>query len=314
MILNGKNQLGLAFDGYMQDEVFNMHYQKYLANEPDLEIKIGATRQVEDLFSDANNNNYVFRQTAIDMASRIKLDKGKFEDLSFIAEKLPVKKCTYLMGKGKFYRWFRWDETGDIMVICIKLTPVDESVQGEVDKTMQILSGMSDKEVKDLINRKKAEGKLTPYEYGAAMAAINNKDLKQHASNGIFYYLWGIKKTDDGYRLNFPPDERNEDFDNDMMEFVRLLIFTELTDVETVHLGPNQSSGTKKQGKYLNNSNKNIRVIDSSWNKILIKGQTFSVSGHIRLQPYGPGMKYRKPIFIDEYDKDGYTRNALKEV
>lgn len=310
MILNGKTQLGLAFDRFMQDELFRLHYDKYISKEEDPAILIESVAQVQDLFSNERNQNYVFRQTAIDMAGKIKLDMGKYEDLSFLVEKLPVKKRTFLMGKEKFYRWIRLAEDGDVAVLCVKLCPPEEHLKEEIEETRRKFSGMKKSEIKALIDENKANGTLSEYEYQAALSALVNKDLDQHISNGIFYYMWGIK---DG-KLHFPPDERNEDFYNEMMEFTRLLIFTELVDVETVELGPKQSTGTRKQGKWLNESNGNIKIVDSSWNKILVKGQSFSVTGHVRMQPCGPGLKYRIPIWIDEFQKEGYTRNALKQT
>ena len=309
MILNGKTQLGLAFDKYMQDEIFNMHYQKYLAVDPDIDRRANGVAQVLDLFNNEGNQNYVFRKTVTDIASKIKLDKGKFEDLTFLTDKLPRKKCTYLMGSDKFYRWFRWEDSSDISVVCIKMIPPEPKEAAEIDNMKKLLELPKDQIIK-LIDQKKSEGKLTPYEYNFVKSALDNKDYKNHAQKGIFYYLWGIK---DG-KLHFPPDERNEDFYKEMMEFTKLLIFTELTEVETVELGPKQSSGTRKEGKWLNDTNKNVKVIDSSWNKVLIKGQSFNVTGHVRLQPFGPGMKHRKPIWVEEFEKEGYTRNALKEV
>lgn len=309
MILNGKTQLGLAFDKYMQDELFKLHYDKYIGFERDPKVLLAATAQVLDLFKDERNQNYVFRQTAIEMASKIKLDMGKFEDLSFLVEKLPVKKRTFLMGKDKFYRWMRLAEDGDVIVLCVKMCPPDEHLIPEIQATKEAFKGLSQEQVKKLIESKKEDGTLSEYEYQAALSALVNKDFNNHISNGIFYYMWGIK---DG-KLHFPPDERNEDFDNEMLEFVRLLIFTELIETEIVELGPKQSAGTRKQGKWLNESNHNVKIVDSSWNKILVKGQSFSVTSHIRLQPYGPGLKYRKPILIEEYQKNGYIRGAKKD-
>jgi hypothetical protein len=308
MILNGKTQLGLAFDKYMADEIFNMHYDKYISQEQDFVIKTIASEQVKDLFNNENNKNYIFRQTALDIASKIKLDKGKFEDLSFITDKLPAKKCTYLMGRDKFYRWFRWGEGTDIMVICVKFSEIEN--KEEADQVKGFFKGMTQNKISKLIEDFKSSGKMSQYEYEVVMSALTEKDFSQHIGNGIFYYMWGIKNG----RLHFPPDERNQDFYDEMMLFTKLLIFTELSDIETIDLSPKQSSGTKKQGKILNESNKNVRVIDSSWNKILVKGQSFNVRGHVRLQPYGPGLKFRRLQYIDEFEKQGYTRNALKET
>lgn len=310
MILNGKNQLGLAFDRYMQDELFNMHYKKYIAHLTNPEIKLAAVAQIQNLFSNIDNHNYLFRNTAIDIASRIKIDKWKLEDFSFITDNLPKKKCTFLMGDKKFYRWLRWDDSSDIIVICVKLTDPDEEYKDEIKSMKEFFSGMTPEQIKQLIEKKHNDGSLSDYEYKAAMSAVVNKNFNNHLESGMFYYMWGIKNG----KLSFPENEKNEDFFNEMMEFVKLLTFTELSELETVVVAPKQSAGTKKQGKVLNESNTNVTIVDSSWNKILIKGDSFRVSGHLRFQRYGENKSKVKLIYIDEFEKSGYTRNAIKET
>ena len=49
MILNGKTQLGLAFDRFMQDELFRLHYDKYISKEEDPAILIESVAQVQDM-------------------------------------------------------------------------------------------------------------------------------------------------------------------------------------------------------------------------------------------------------------------------
>jgi hypothetical protein len=308
MILNGKNQLGLAFDKFAQDDLLSLHYEKYIAYGNDLKVKALAYAQIESLLSDEGNKNYVFRNTALDIASNIKLDKGKFEDLSFITEKLKAKKCTYLMGRHKFFRWFRWGEDSDLMVICVKLTEPDEDAKKEIAENKTMLSGMNEKQIKELIVEKKRNGLINDKEYKILMDTLNNKNFDDHISKGVFYYMWGIK----GGKLHFPEKERDENFDKEMMEFVRLLIFTELSELESVTLAPKQSVGTKKQGKMLNESNSSVVVVDSTWNKIIHREQGFKVSGHLRLQPYGPEMKYRRLQYIDDFEKTGYTKTTNK--
>jgi hypothetical protein len=51
-------------------------------------------------------------------------------------------------------------------------------------------------------------------------------------------------------------------------------------------------------------------TVDSAWSKTLIKSDGFLVSGHSRMQPVGEGSKYRKLIWIDTFEKEGYTREA----
>jgi hypothetical protein len=309
MILNGKTQLGLAFDKHMQEELIEMHYEKYIAWGSDPQLKVDSYRQVSDLLSDEGNKNYYFTNTAIEIASRIKLDKGKFEDLSFISDKLPVKKCTFLVGRHKFYRWYKWVDTGDVMVICVKLMPAGDDIKQEVHEVFKKFDGMSQYEIEQIITENRLSGRIGQKEHDVAMATLKNRNFVDHLTNGIFYYMWGIKSG----KLSFPEDEKNEEFFDEMLEFVRLLIFTELSDLETVELRPSQSVGSRRQGKTLNESKNNVTIVDSTWNKILVRSDGFKVAGHLRLQPYGPGLQYRKLKFIEEFEKEGYTRNAKKE-
>ncbi len=62
--------------------------------------------------------------------------------------------------------------------------------------------------------------------------------------------------------------------------------------------------------KYINETNRNITVLDSTWFTTLVKTGAFSVSGHFRWQPYGPGNSLRKLIWISDFEKEGYTRAA----
>jgi hypothetical protein len=62
--------------------------------------------------------------------------------------------------------------------------------------------------------------------------------------------------------------------------------------------------------KYLNATQRNITVIDSTWFTTLVKSDGFKVRGHFRFQPYGPGNSLRKLIWIQDFEKDGYMRTA----
>lgn len=64
--------------------------------------------------------------------------------------------------------------------------------------------------------------------------------------------------------------------------------------------------------KYLNNTNRKINILDSKWFTTLVKSDAFKVRGHFRLQPCGEGMKDRKLIWINDFEKSGYTAPARK--
>lgn len=61
---------------------------------------------------------------------------------------------------------------------------------------------------------------------------------------------------------------------------------------------------------YDNHTNKDIKIITSTWFTTLVKSDEFKVRGHFRLQACGEGMKDRKLKWINEYTKEGYTRKA----
>lgn len=111
----------------------------------------------------------------------------------------------------------------------------------------------------------------------------------------------------------FPNNQEGYMTDNDFTDFLKLLIFVEYSELEEVLLKPKQSFGTKKEGKYLNESDRNFIIVDSSWNKI-IKTDNFGVIGHFRWQPIGSNKEGRKLIYIREYLKNGYIRKAKNQI
>lgn len=117
--------------------------------------------------------------------------------------------------------------------------------------------------------------------------------------------------TDSGH-LSYPVEKP---FEVELFRnFIQYLIFLEFSELETVVLKPNVKFGNRKDGRYFNESREDIVVVDSTWNKIMIKTGEFGVSGHLRFQPSGEGRSQRKLIYIKEYTKSGYTRNASKVV
>lgn len=117
--------------------------------------------------------------------------------------------------------------------------------------------------------------------------------------------------TKDGF-VTFPDNQLEPLSDERFKFFIRLLIFTEFSKTELKVLNPKQKTGTRKSGKFLNNTNKSITIVDSTWN-IIIKTGAFGVSGHIRLQRVGKDRASVKLVYIDSYSKSGYTRLAKKE-
>lgn len=102
--------------------------------------------------------------------------------------------------------------------------------------------------------------------------------------------------------------------DPNFMFFLRLLIFIELSELEVITLKPSEKSGTRRHGKYINNSNSDLVVVNSSWNRILVRKEGFDVQPHFRLQACGKEWEDRKLVFIDAFKKEGYIRRARRDT
>jgi hypothetical protein len=109
------------------------------------------------------------------------------------------------------------------------------------------------------------------------------------------------------------PDVRQEMM-NVAEELIRLLIFINLSDVEFIHLPPSRKVGTRKSGSFKNDTKLNITVVDSSWNKFIIRTEEFNVKGHLRLQACGVNFSERKLTWINPYKKEGYVRKPKKNI
>lgn len=99
-----------------------------------------------------------------------------------------------------------------------------------------------------------------------------------------------------------------------VMSFILFYNYTE-TDTKILN---GIDSGKQRRAKlndekYLNTSENEIEIVDSSYFTKIIRAGEFGVSGHFRLQRYGIGNSETKIIFIDNYKKTGYTRGAKIE-
>lgn len=88
-----------------------------------------------------------------------------------------------------------------------------------------------------------------------------------------------------------------------------ITMFRSYADHEVKTIG-SKSSGTVNSVQYKNLNKHNIHVIDSSWYTTITRTEGFMVRGHLRMQPCGPNMSERKLIYIDSFEKHGYTRKA----
>ena len=146
---------------------------------------------------------------------------------------------------------------------------------------------------------------------------LGNKFYKfQKIGNKINILMFTYENNYLQFKYGFILENRlivDESFDmKSLTDFMRLLVFTELSETTEVYLRPNGGkSGTKKTGTIMNCTDKGIIFVKSNWN-LNVNVSSFNVSWHLRLQPCGKNRSQRKLILIDSYVKDGYTLSAKK--
>lgn len=89
--------------------------------------------------------------------------------------------------------------------------------------------------------------------------------------------------------------------------------FIKNCEVDTKIIAPKEKfrdSGVK----YFNESKSSFTVLNCNWFTDLIRNTPFLVKGHFRWQVHGEKNTKRKLIWIDEFEKSGYSRKAQKEI
>ena len=137
---------------------------------------------------------------------------------------------------------------------------------------------------------------------------------------GSISLLYDIDKNDDGNiryagfdgidSTTFNKVEGN-DLMTSVMWHVFLILFIKYAEVETKIL----PAGKKVKDiacKYLNETKSDVTILNSTWFTTLIKSDAFKVRGHFRLQPCGQAFKDKKLIWINDFEKCGYTAPARK--
>lgn len=99
----------------------------------------------------------------------------------------------------------------------------------------------------------------------------------------------------------------------DSFECVPILfhLFKKYADVETVQAMKNKKVKLPDGDKLLVESDLRMTYTDCSWFRTIVRKEGFLVSGHFRLQPIKKDGEWtKKLIYIEPYQKHGYTRKA----
>jgi len=113
-------------------------------------------------------------------------------------------------------------------------------------------------------------------------------------------------------------EERDQEINNCqnyMLYLLNACTFLKYADVEVINVYGNQRKQLPDKSDVIENkSGVRVQYIDSRWIREIIRLEGFKVRGHFRLQPVKDedGEWTRKLIYINEFEKHGYHRRALK--
>ena len=117
-----------------------------------------------------------------------------------------------------------------------------------------------------------------------------------------------------------PTKAEEEDYQQNTLLFVLLIyLFKKYADVEIVDAKPFKKVPIQtddKKDTLLVDSTLPVKYLDCSWFRTIIRKEGFMVRGHFRLQKYKNEKREwdYKLIYIEPYQKHGYTRTAKKVV
>jgi hypothetical protein len=108
-----------------------------------------------------------------------------------------------------------------------------------------------------------------------------------------------------------PPDRKTLEEQGEELREERLpeILYIFLSEIDVTILPVNGNNGlSRKDGKVTNDIDQEVKVVTDKWNSVVVRVGDYGVSGHFRLQPYGPGSMLRRLVYIAPFVKHGYTR------
>ena len=257
----------------------------------------------------SKNINYLLKDTAKKMAYEIPVQNEQFS-VKYLA-KMPSKKATFLLGENFFYRYLKTDNN-----IYVGAFGTPNSVHNRIRHNLSIVPDIYKTSLWCFFRIELNTGNIIlPDKASTALEQvyarvwrnddISDEELKELNDN--------LKSTNSALSTLYT--DKDEPLSRAMFRrFVQLLLFVELSDLSVEILKPNQRTGTRKTGKYINRSNKDITIVDSKWNVISVRTEGFKVKTHPRMQPCGEGNKERKLIWVQQYEKKGYVRRKANKI
>jgi hypothetical protein len=331
MKLNNKSQLGLGLSVIMVTRILEHHYNNFIQKSEFSEeekqkavilISLLFLKEitkgpemfnndvsVKELCKIADNPNTTLQQRT-ELLNRINIDIGKMEEFSRVCGK--YKEAIQNLSNTKIKETFYSTDLAlkeKNYILSENALELAKRIKIDEDKfDVRFLSKVADKKIMFLL------GKNLFIRFLKTVDTIVAVRVEKELRNGDEYVNYSSFKIDTKSGVISYNDRPDSPLSDDKFKlFLQLLIFTELSELQTVFIKPGHKIGTKKEGRFLNETKDNIILVDSTWNRTIIRTEGFSVRGHFRLQPCGVGLIDRKLIYVDEFQKNGYIRGAKKE-
>lgn len=253
------------------------------------------------------NNTLTYRQWKIDELIRR-------NDVSYDVEQF----CYYLNIKVE-------SEKDKLNLFRNMYSLVDEKMFGGVFNveyvSMPFLEGV-EKNVKKLLSSIAGESYFDALGECSGFLIINNYIVSYVIIENCSYFNASHRTTNTGGQQFFFGNHILRDTSdwnnyNELEKCISLaigvLILKKYGEVETILVGSGVNRRIASTNENIfNKAPFKIKQLDCSWLRNIIRTEGFMVSGHFRLQPYGEGRSLRKLIYIEPFEKHGYTRTAKK--
>lgn len=162
---------------------------------------------------------------------------------------------------------------------------------------------------------------LFPYEHAAICYYIdmpnnNYKLIEVRFDNQL--HMLANSDSEYGFETEYIKQPEGELVENAFAIVVGFHLFKKYAKVEIKEVAHNskvtdKSPLNKELAKIINESSFDITLMDSTWFTTIVRNEGFKVRGHFRLQPKKNNEEWTKElIYIDEYQKSGYHRQAKK--
>ena len=135
---------------------------------------------------------------------------------------------------------------------------------------------------------------------------FNFKDKQDKINGEVHWTIFHIDRKTNEHDGHCSHKDTQE-----VYEFVyKILCFIFLSDNDYEVLKPGAKSGTKKNGKIINDLPVPVTIINSKWNITTIRTEGFDVSPHFALRRCGPGRTASRIVFIEQFRTKGSIRGA----